>query len=124
MTDLDAKIQESLEIIDSTVQEECIDAGKELVAKIALFSGGNDSIVMLHLVRNQITAAGHCNTTIGIEETREFVRNTCKTWNIPLIEKYPEVTYEELVCGKVKAKSKDRNSSIHTSIGIQSSRIS
>ena len=44
-----------------------------------------------------MTHAGHCNTTIGIEDTRTFVRETCASWGIPLIEVYPPVTYRELV---------------------------
>ena len=49
-----------------------------LVASCVLFSGGNDSTVLAHLMRQLgvATHAVHANTTIGIEETREFVR-TC-----------------------------------------------
>jgi 3'-phosphoadenosine 5'-phosphosulfate sulfotransferase (PAPS reductase)/FAD synthetase len=64
-----------------------------LVARVGLFSGGNDSTVMMHLLHSlgsdYITHAGHANTGIGIEQTRQFVRDCCKTWGVPLIEKHP-----------------------------------
>ena len=63
--------------------------GKELAAVAVLFSGGNDSTTLAHLFRNDATVAIHANTTIGIERTREFVRATCATWGLPLIEKVP-----------------------------------
>ena len=31
----------------------------------------------------------HANTTIGIEETRDFVRNTCEEWGLALMERKP-----------------------------------
>jgi 3'-phosphoadenosine 5'-phosphosulfate sulfotransferase (PAPS reductase)/FAD synthetase len=62
-----------------------------------LFSGGNDSTVLAHLMRKHATHAVHCNTTIGIEETRQFVRDVCKQWGLPLLEEVAPVTYRELV---------------------------
>lgn len=73
--------------------------GKTLTGKVVLFSGGNDSTVLIHLMRRLEMAdyAGHANTTIGIEATRQFVRDTCAAWNLPLLEKYPPKTFRELV---------------------------
>lgn len=75
--------------------------GRPIVAKAVLFSGGNDSTTLLHLMRQlgQVTHAVHANTGIGIEETRTFVRDICATWDIPLIEEHPPPgsTYRELV---------------------------
>lgn len=70
---------------------------REITATCILFSGGNDSTVLAHLMRNQATHAVHANTGIGIEETRQFVRDTCKEWELPLLEKHPPTSYRELV---------------------------
>lgn len=79
--------------------------GRSLFATCVLFSGGNDSTVLAHLFRDQATHAIHANTTIGIEETRVFVRNTCEEWGIPLIEEFPADTYRDLVLGNVRTKA-------------------
>lgn len=54
----------------------------------ALFSGGNDSLVALHIARQHplFTAAVHCHTGVGVEATSEFVRDTCADLKCPLIE--------------------------------------
>lgn len=46
-----------------------------ITARVVLFSGGNDSTVLAHLLRHappdiRVTHAGHCNTTIGVEGRR------------------------------------------------------
>lgn len=64
---------------------------------VAMYSGGNDSTTMLHLVREQVDAACHINTGIGIERTRQFVRDTCADWNLPLIEELTAESYEDIV---------------------------
>lgn len=61
--------------------------GKRLAATVILFSGGNDSTTLAHLFRNEATHAAHINTTIGIEQTRRFVRATCAAWGLPLLER-------------------------------------
>lgn len=71
--------------------------GKRIAGTAVLFSGGNDSTTLAHMFRGTATHAIHANTTIGIEETREFVRNTCEEWGLPLIEKTAPTTYRELV---------------------------
>lgn len=53
------------------------------------FSGGDDSLAVTHLMMNTITGGAqvlHINTGIGIEQTREFVRETCKKYAWPLLE--------------------------------------
>ncbi|MFI6368294.1 phosphoadenosine phosphosulfate reductase family protein [Nocardia sp. NPDC050630] len=70
---------------------------RRLVARCVLFSGGNDSTVLAHMVRHRVTHAIHCNTTIGVKETHQFVRDTCTEWGLPLIEEYPPQTYRQLV---------------------------
>lgn len=81
-----------------------------IVARQALFSGGNDSSVLLHLVRDYLDSSDHdavvhVNTGIGIEETREHVRDVARDWNLPLKELHPRDSYEDLVLGKVIART-------------------
>ncbi len=54
----------------------------------ALFSGGDDSLAALRVAveHPNFVAAVHCNTGIGVEATRDFVRETCKSLRCPLIE--------------------------------------
>ena len=67
----------------------------------ALVSGGKDSTAAAHLINNchpGPDAIAHINTGIGIEETREYVRSTFAPWlGLPLIEKHPPRSYEDLV---------------------------
>lgn len=70
------------------------------VKTFVLFSGGNDSTGLLHRVwqTGLADAAVHINTGIGVKQTRDFVRNYCAKYGIPLIEKHPpEKTYIELI---------------------------
>jgi 3'-phosphoadenosine 5'-phosphosulfate sulfotransferase (PAPS reductase)/FAD synthetase len=62
-----------------------------------LFSGGNDSTVLAHMMRHRAQYAVHANTTIGIEATRQFVRDTCQTWGLELIERTAPAPYRDLV---------------------------
>ena len=63
-----------------------------------LFSGGHDSLCACHIAAQHpsFSAAVHINTGIGIEETRQFVRDTCIENGWTLKEYYPPVSYEEL----------------------------
>lgn len=70
---------------------------RQRAATCILFSGGNDSTVLAHLMRGRADYAVHCNTTIGVEATRQFVRDTCADWELPLIEQLPPKSYRELV---------------------------
>jgi len=49
------------------------------------------------MFRHIATTAIHANTGIGIEETRQFVRDTCKAWGLPLLEKKTPVDYRQQV---------------------------
>lgn len=69
----------------------------------ALFSGGHDSLCSTAVAAKHpaFTAAVHINTGIGIPQTREFVRTTCRTHGWPLIEMHPDgKTYRDLVIEK------------------------
>lgn len=69
------------------------------VAVVGLFSGGNDSTTLVYAFRDWLTHLAHVNTGIGIEETRQFVRDQAAAVGLPLIEKHPPAgcTYDELV---------------------------
>ena len=71
--------------------------GHEIVARVSLFSGGNDSTVLTHLVRHYATHAAHANTTVGIERTRQYVRDTSAAWGLPLLEREAPVSFSDLV---------------------------
>lgn len=69
-------------------------------AIFGLFSGGHDSLTSTAIAAMHpgFTAAVHINTGIGIEQTREFVRDTCAEQGWPLLELEPDgKTYDELV---------------------------
>ena len=102
---LDTLIAEAHALLDRAIREEIVEhrdgnnRGREHVATAVLFSGGNDSTVLAHLFRDVATHAIHANTGIGVEATRQFVRNACAGWGLPLIEKHPPVggTYRDIV---------------------------
>lgn len=68
----------------------------------ALFSGGHDSLCSTALAAEhpRFTGVVHINTGIGIEETREFVRDTCEQMGWSLFEVKTEAVYEDLVLGR------------------------
>jgi 3'-phosphoadenosine 5'-phosphosulfate sulfotransferase (PAPS reductase)/FAD synthetase len=70
------------------------------------FSGGHDSLTATAIVAKHplFTGVVHINTGIGIEETRAFVRDTCRERGWPLFEygppdklDRPQKTYEQMV---------------------------
>lgn len=65
----------------------------------ALFSGGHDSLCSTHLAMETFPMRGviHVNTGIGIEETRDFVRQTCAARDWELFELHSPHAYEDLV---------------------------
>lgn len=92
------KVDEALEIIDQAVRKH----GPSHV--FACFSGGHDSLTASHLASRHPSFSGafHANTEIGIEMTREFVRETCDREDWRLVEHRPSdleggYTYDELV---------------------------
>jgi 3'-phosphoadenosine 5'-phosphosulfate sulfotransferase (PAPS reductase)/FAD synthetase len=92
-------------ILDDAIKR--IERTHRLAGIVILFSGGNDSTVLAHMFRKRATVAAHANTSIGIEQTRQFVRDTCGAWELPLIEKHPKPgeTYRDLVLGRSLARS-------------------
>jgi len=88
-------VEQAHEIIDTAWDVES--GGRMRAAWCVLFSGGNDSTVLAHMVRHRVDHAVHANTTIGIEATRQFVRDTCESWSLDLIERVAPVSYRDLV---------------------------
>jgi 3'-phosphoadenosine 5'-phosphosulfate sulfotransferase (PAPS reductase)/FAD synthetase len=74
---------------------------------VCMFSGGNDSTTLAHMFRGRVSHFGHSNTQVGIEPTRQYVRDTASKWNVPLLEKFPEkgYGYEDLVLGRARSKT-------------------
>lgn len=64
-----------------------------------LFSGGHDSLCACHIASRHPSFSGviHLNTGIGVQETRDFVYQTCKDLGWPLKEYFPPESYESMV---------------------------
>jgi 3'-phosphoadenosine 5'-phosphosulfate sulfotransferase (PAPS reductase)/FAD synthetase len=82
-------IEDSHLILEKALEVFIDGDSKTAAGIVGLFSGGNDSTVMCHVMRHRLTHLGHANTTIGIEKTRQFVRDTANRWRIPLMEFQP-----------------------------------
>lgn len=74
---------------------------REIAGVVGMYSGGNDSSTLAHIMRGRLTHLGHANTGIGISATRRFVRDTARDYfRLPLIEKSApraEDSYRSLV---------------------------
>jgi 3'-phosphoadenosine 5'-phosphosulfate sulfotransferase (PAPS reductase)/FAD synthetase len=94
-------------LLDEAIEREVRQANRQLGGIVVLFSGGNDSTTLAHLFKDRATHMAHANTGIGIEQTREYVRDTVSSWGLPLLEKHPDpwATYRLLVLGRVRARS-------------------
>jgi 3'-phosphoadenosine 5'-phosphosulfate sulfotransferase (PAPS reductase)/FAD synthetase len=75
-------------------------AEHEPLRTFVLFSGGNDSHVLLDADASMADEVVHVNTGIGIPETTEFARRVGSSYGIPFTELHPPVPYEELVLGR------------------------
>ena len=82
-------VGEARDLLNLAIEQHVANDGRMVAATVILFSGGNDSTVLAHLFRDVADYAAHANTTIGIEQTRDFVRNTCEEWGLPLLERKP-----------------------------------
>ena len=110
-----AKAGAAYDLLEKAIRSEVTEAvnakgrpdPKELAGVVVLFSGGNDSTTLAHMFRNRATHAGHANTGVGIEQTREYVRNVCASWELPLLEYSPRPgeSYEDLVLGRCVART-------------------
>jgi 3'-phosphoadenosine 5'-phosphosulfate sulfotransferase (PAPS reductase)/FAD synthetase len=91
---LDSKIEQSLEIIDAAIREH-----GNCTHLFGLFSGGHDSVCSTHVAAQHpaFTRAATINTTIGIEETRQYARNVSQIYGWGLLEYLPPVSYRDIV---------------------------
>jgi 3'-phosphoadenosine 5'-phosphosulfate sulfotransferase (PAPS reductase)/FAD synthetase len=94
-------------LVDEAIEREITSCGHTVAGIVMLFSGGNDSTTLAHLFRQRATHAAHANTGIGIEQTRQYVRDTCASWGTPLLERHPRPgeNYEDLILDRVRAKN-------------------
>lgn len=95
-----ALIEQARDILALAIEKHVTHDGRMVAATVVLFSGGNDSTTLAHMFRHDVDYFAHANTTIGIEKTREFVRNVSEEWGVPLIERKPpreEDYYRNLV---------------------------
>jgi 3'-phosphoadenosine 5'-phosphosulfate sulfotransferase (PAPS reductase)/FAD synthetase len=75
--------------------------GRNIAGTVIMWSGGNDSNTLAHVMRSKATHAAMIDTTIGVEQTRQFVRKQAAEWGLPLIEHTGPASYEELVLEKL-----------------------
>lgn len=99
----DYLVQVANEVLDIALAENA-QAGYRITGIVGMFSGGNDSTTLAHIFKDRVTHYAHSNTQIGIEQTRQYVRDTCSRWDIPLLEHRPVEGqgYEDLVLGECK----------------------
>jgi len=81
------------DIIDQAIKQYSI------TKVFGLFSGGHDSLCATHVASSHpaFVSAVHINTGIGVPQTRQFVRDTCKEHGWELFEYHPPVPYREIV---------------------------
>ncbi|ONK09486.1 phosphoadenosine phosphosulfate reductase family protein [Streptomyces sp. MP131-18] len=97
---LDEAIGRSYEILD-----EALARFREAAGVFWLFSGGNDSVVVGHLLRGRYDAVLHVNTGTGIPDTTQHVREVADAWGDTLHVLQPRNRYEDLVMGRVIAST-------------------
>ena len=105
---LDELIGQSRDFLAGAIEEHVTGKGLTVAALSVGFSGGNDSTTLTHIFRRDVDFALHANTTIGIEETRDYVRNTCEEWGLSLMERTPPRDidhYRNLVLTRERGKS-------------------
>ena len=88
-------VESSHRLIDTAVE------AYKPVGVFAAFSGGHDSLAStaIAMANDNVDAVIHINTGIGVEETRQFVRDTCEREEWQLIELHPPAghSYRDIV---------------------------
>lgn len=72
------------------------------------FSGGEDSVILAHLMQSRADALVHVDTGIAVPDTLRHVEAVSAGWNRDLIVGRPEDKYEDLVLGNVLNKEGPR----------------
>lgn len=94
---MEARVEAAFAILDRAA------INHKPVEFFALFSGGHDSLTATAIAfkwakhRGVDMTAAHIDTTIGIPETQQFVKDTCAEHGWPLRIERGEVPYEEIV---------------------------
>jgi 3'-phosphoadenosine 5'-phosphosulfate sulfotransferase (PAPS reductase)/FAD synthetase len=97
---LDEAITRSHDILDQVLDS------NPVVATFGLFSGGNDSVIVNHLMQARAEFIVHVNTGTGIDATTQHVRDVARAWRRPAYQElHPRDSYEDLVLGKVLART-------------------
>lgn len=94
MSEADRAAEAAYELLDGAIQEH------RPSHVFALFSGGHDSVCSTYVAAQHPRFSGvvHVNTGIGIEETRGYVRDLCRTRGWPLLDLHPpDWTYRDMV---------------------------
>lgn len=86
---------------------------RELAGIFGLYSGGNDSVIVQHMLRRYLAKRPlfrhhfkgmvHVNTGIAIRQTTVHVRQVADMWGISLDELHSKFTYLDLLLGNVKS---------------------
>lgn len=87
-------------VLDPLAAAEDAIRGEDASKVFGLFSGGHDSVCSVYVAAELPRFAGvvHINTGIGIEATREYVRETCRREGWPLHELTPSTrSYRDLI---------------------------
>ena len=66
----------------------------EPIKTFVMFSGGNDSLVLLDVAWRFADAIFHINTDFGIDEAHEFAREAARRYRLPFLEYHPPKSYE------------------------------
>jgi 3'-phosphoadenosine 5'-phosphosulfate sulfotransferase (PAPS reductase)/FAD synthetase len=96
---LDALIAQANAIVDDALRVHL--RGRALAATCLLWSGGNDSNTLAALMRDRAAHVVMANTGVGIEATRQHVRDAAAAWGLPLVEEHAGDTYRRLVLGQL-----------------------
>lgn len=91
---VDELIAEAREIVAA------VKAEHHPVATFVLFSGGNDSLVLLDVLADMADAVFHVETGIGIPESDAFAAEVGSSYGLPYIVGRPPTSYDDLVLGR------------------------
>lgn len=104
----DAEVTKPTRTTDATTGDTVIATRKRLQPPeqtFTLFSGGGDSSVLAHLMRERTNTFAHVRTGISVPATWEYVQAVCGSWNAQLTAAYPDVAYQDLVMGRVAPRT-------------------